>query len=172
MTPNTNETQIQNNTIDLLKNMGYTYLATEEMTEHRSSTRQVILKDVLLKQLQKLNGFEYKGTQYPFSAKNIAKAIDDLDVLLNEGLMTANQKISDQLLLGNAYSEELIDGVKKSFSLHYIDYKHPENNVFHVTEEFVVDRVNQQEQTKTRRPDLVLFINGIPFGGSRVEKVY
>ena len=129
MTPNTNETQIQFNAIDLLKNMGYTYISPEEMTQHRSSTRQVILKDVLLKQLQKLNGFEYKGTQYPFSAKNIARAIDDLDVLLNEGLMTANQKISDQLLLGNSYSEDLIDGVKKSFSLHYIDYNHPENNV-------------------------------------------
>ncbi len=170
MTPNTNEIQIQTNTIDLLKNMGYTYLSPEEMTEHRSSTRQVVLKDVLLKQLQKLNGFEYKGTEYKFSAKNIARAIEDLDVLLNEGLMTANQKISDQLLLGNSYSEELIDGVKKSFSLHYIDYKHPENNIFHVTEEFVVDRVNQQEQTKTRRPDLVLFINGIPFGVVELKK--
>jgi len=53
-TPNTNETQIQNNTIDLLKNMGYSYLSPEEMTQHRSSTKQVVLKDVLLKQLQKL----------------------------------------------------------------------------------------------------------------------
>ncbi len=164
MTPNTNEIQIQHNTIDLLKNMGYIYISPEEMTEHRSSTRQVVLKDVLLKQLQKLNGFEYKGTEYKFSAENIARAIEDLDVSLNEGLMTANQKISDQLLLGNSYSEELIDGVKKSFSLHYIDYKNPENNLFHFTEEFVVDRVNQQERTKTRRPDLVLFVNGIPFG--------
>ncbi len=140
------------------------------MAQHRSSTNQVILRDILLKQLQKLNGFEYKRTQYPFSAKNIARAIDDLNVSLNEGLMTANQKISDQLLLGNSYSEELSDGVKKSFSLHYIDYKNPENNVFHVTEEFVVDRVNRQEQTKTRRPDLVLFVNGIPFGVIEVKR--
>ena len=121
MIPNTSETQIQNNTIDLLKNMGYIYLSPKEMTEYRGSTRQVVLKDVLLKQLQKLNGFEYKGTEYKFSAKNIARAIDDLDVMLHEGLMSANQKISDQLLLGNSYSEELIDGVTKSFSLHYIE---------------------------------------------------
>ena len=84
--------------------------------------------------------------------------------------MTANQKISDQLLLGNSYGEEPIVGVKKSFSLHYIDYKKPENNVFHFTEEFVVDRVNQQEQTKSRRPDLVLFVNGIPFGVVELKK--
>ena len=170
MTPNTNETQIQTNTIKLLEKMGYTYIPPEKMPQHRSSTRQVILKDILLQQLQKLNSFEYKGTRYPFSAKNIAKAIDDLDVSLNEGLMSANQKISDQLLLGNSYSEELIDGVKKSFSLHYIDFKNPKNNLFHVTEEFVVDRVNQQERVKTRRPDLVLFINGIPFGVIELKK--
>ncbi len=164
MTPKTDEKTIQAKTINLFKNMGYTYISPEEMSQHRSSTNQVILKEILLKQLQKLNSFEYKGTQYPFSAKNIAKAVDDLDVSLNEGLMTANQKISDQLLLGNSYSEELSDGVKKSFSLHYIDYENPQNNLFHVTEEFVVDRINRQEREKTRRPDLVLFVNGIPFG--------
>ncbi|MCK5676893.1 MAG: hypothetical protein KAH72_00250, partial [Flavobacteriaceae bacterium] len=88
-TPNTNETQIQNNTIDLLKNMGYIYLSPEKIKKYRSSTGQVVLKDILLKQLQQQNGFEYKGTHYPFSAKNIAKAIDDLDESLNEGLNTA-----------------------------------------------------------------------------------
>lgn len=163
-TPNTGEPQIQQNTIDLLTAMDYTYISPEEMKKHRNSTGQVVLKGILLNQLQKLNGFEYKGTDYPFSAKNIAKAIDDLDESLNEGLMTANQKVSDQLLLGNSYSEELIDGVKKSFSLHYIDYKNPDNNLLHFTEEFVVSRTNQNEKVKTRRPDLVLFVNGIPFG--------
>jgi len=148
MTPNTGETQIQQNTIDLLKNMGYTFIPQDEMQKYRSSTNQVILKDILSKQLQKLNSFEYKGKYYNFSPKNITKAIDDLDESLNEGLMTANQKISDQLLLGNSYTEELIDGVQKSFSLSYIDYKHPENNVFHFTEEFVVDRVTRGEKEK------------------------
>ena len=170
MTPNTSETQIQENTIALLEAMGYSYISPEEMKEYRTTTGQVVLKDILLKQLQKLNGFEYKGTDYPFSAKNIAKAIDDLDESLNEGLITANQKISDQLLLGNSYTEELIDGVKKSFSLHYIDYVNPENNLFHVTEEYVVDRTNRNEKVKTRRPDLVLFVNGIPFAVIELKK--
>ena len=34
----------------------------------------------------------------------------------------------------------------------------------------MVDRVTQQEETKTRRPDLVLFINGIPFGVIELKK--
>ena len=75
----------------------------------------------MVKQLQEINSFDYKGITYPFSSKNIARAISDLDESLNEGLMTANAKISDQLILGNSYQEELIDGVKKSFSFKYID---------------------------------------------------
>lgn len=47
----------------------------------------------------------------------------------------------------------------KSFSLHYIDWKHPENNVFHVCDEFVLERRNSKQ---TRSPDIVLFVNGIP----------
>ncbi len=46
-----------------------------------------------------------------------------------------------------------------SFQLDYIDWQHPENNVYHVTEEFVVERSGSHE---TRRPDVVLFVNGIP----------
>ena len=65
MTPNTNETQIQNNTIDLLKNMAYIYIFLEELIKHMSSTRQVILKDILLK----LNGFEYKEQKYGLMKK-------------------------------------------------------------------------------------------------------
>jgi len=170
MTPNSGEMQIQRNTIALLKSMGYTFISQEEIKEHRTNTSQVLLKDILLEKLQSFNGFKYKGNGYTFSPKNIAKAIDDLDVSLNEGLMTANQKISDQLLLGNSYVEELIDGVQKSFPLFYIDYEHPKNNVFHFTEEFIVDRVTKSESEKTRRPDLVLFINGIPFGVIELKK--
>jgi type I restriction enzyme R subunit len=164
ITPNTTEIQIQNNTIDLLKAMGWQYIAKDEIQHYRDNTNQVMLKDILLERLQALNSFEYKGNSYPFSAKNLAKAISSIDVPLNEGLGNSNQKITDQLLLGNAFEEVLSDGVRKSFSINYIDFQNVENNVFHFTEEFVVDRTIKNEKTKTRRPDLVLFINGIPIG--------
>jgi type I restriction enzyme R subunit len=170
MTPNTAETKIQENTIDLLNSMGYKFIPQDKIQNYRSSTNQVVLKDILLERLQYINGFNYKSNEYKFSAKNIAKAIDHIDETLNEGLITANQKVSDQLLLGNSYSEELLDGVKKSFSLNYIDFKTPTNNHFHFTEEFVVDRVTKNEKVKTRRPDLVLFINGIPFAVIELKK--
>lgn len=167
----TAEIALQSNVINLLQAMGYTYISREENVAIRDGKLgDVLLKDILLEQLQKINGFEYKGVQYKFSPRNIAKAVEELDAPLNEGLMNANQKISDALVLGTSYDEELIDGVKKSFSLHYIDFKHPENNVFHVTEEYSVNRQSVTEREKTRRPDLVLFVNGIPFGVIELKK--
>ncbi|WP_233144783.1 type I restriction endonuclease subunit R [Campylobacter pinnipediorum] len=51
-----------------------------------------------------------------------------------------------------------------------MDFENPKNNVFHFTEEFAVLRSNQTEDIKTRRPDIVLFINGIPFGVIELKK--
>ena len=62
------------------------------------------------------------------------------------------------LTLGKAF-EQSIDGDKKSYTMRYIDWEHPENNVFHVTEEFAVARTGSND---TYRPDIVLFVNGIP----------
>jgi len=165
------EKQLQNNTIDLLKSMGYKFISQEENISLRNGKLgEVVLKDIFVKQLQKLNSFEYKSNTYPFSSKNIANAIASLDESLNEGLMTANSKVSDQLILGNSYQEELINGAKKSFSFKYIDFQNPEKNEFHFTEEFTVSRAIQNETEKTRRPDIVLFINGIPFGVIELKK--
>jgi type I restriction enzyme R subunit len=47
-----------------------------------------------------------------------------------------------------------------SFNLKYVDWEHPENNLYHVTEEFSVE---SQDKQHNARPDIVLFINGIPF---------
>lgn len=44
--------------------------------------------------------------------------------------------------------------------LNYIDWKTPENNVYHVTAEFSVERTRSHDTT---RLDIVLFVNGIPF---------
>ncbi len=169
-TPETNEKHLQNNTIALLKAMGWQFITPEEMHDYRDNTSQVVLKDILLKRLQVLNSFEYKNNRYPFSDKNLAKAIASIDVPLDEGLSRANQKITDQLLLGNAFEEVLSDGVRKSFNINYIDFDNFDNNAFHFSEEFIVDRVVKNENQKTRRPDLVLFINGIPVGVVELKK--
>ena len=172
MNPNIlNEAILQKNTIALLQAMGYVFISQDDNKRIRKDNlNEVVLKDILNQQLQKINRFEYRGIEYKFSSKNITKAIEELNVPLNEGLMPANQKISDKLMLGTSYDEDLLDGVKKSFSLQYIDFNNIDNNVFHVTEEYSVERQIKTESDKTRRPDLVLFINGIPFAVIELKK--
>lgn len=159
------EQVIQQNCINLLshKEFGYKFITKEDnLNARENKTSAVLLKKILIERLYAINSYEYKGQNYKFSANNIAKAVEDLDVSLNEGLIVANEKITNHLLLGTSYEENLDDGTKKSFSFKYIDFENIENNHFFVTEEFIVDRANQNEITKTRRPDLVVFVNGIP----------
>ncbi len=159
------EQVLQQNCINLLshKDFGYKFISKEDNLIFRENkTSAVLLKKILIERLYALNSYEYKGQNYKFSANNIAKAVEDLDVSLNEGLIVANERITNHLLLGTSYEENLDDGTKKSFSFKYIDFENIENNHFFVTEEFIVDRANQNEITKTRRPDLVVFVNGIP----------
>lgn len=154
------ENASQHPATELLSKLGYTYLSPEECLRQRGSLQEVLLKDILRKQLHALNQFTYGGVAYKFTAENIEKAVKDLDEPLTDGLIRTSEKIYDALMLGKSYLETLVDGTAKSFNLKYIDWEHPENNVFHVTEEFSCDSWDRQ---KNARPDIVLFVNGIPF---------
>ena len=164
MTPDTSENKIQQNSINLLRNLGYKFISREENLKLRGSkSSEVLFREILTKKLSEINGYEYKGKRYKFSQSSILKAVDELaGVSLNEGLMIANEKITNLLLLGTSLEENLEDGTRRSCSSKFIDFENLQNNDFYVTEEFEVSRANQGEAQKHRRPDLVLFINGIP----------
>jgi type I restriction enzyme R subunit len=145
--------------LQLLINMGWEYLSPEEAIAARGGKRsRVILEDILTKQLKVFNNFTYKGQVYPFSETNIANAVRVLRDLRFEGLIKTNQEAYDLLTYGKSL-EETIDGATRSPQLQYIDWNNPKNNVYHVTEEFSVERTGSHE---TRRPDIILFVNGIP----------
>ena len=144
----------------LLQAMGYSYISPEDCEKQRGSRYHVLLKDILRGQLRKLNRFSYAGAENEFSAANIERAMEDLDEPLTDGLVRTSEKIYDALLLGKSYPETVGEGRMLNFNLKYIDWENLQNNVFHVTEEFAVDSRDKQHNA---RPDIVLFINGIPF---------
>ncbi|MCP4522152.1 MAG: type I restriction endonuclease subunit R, partial [Cytophagales bacterium] len=146
--------------IQLLVNMGYEYITPEKADELRGGKNShVLFEGVLKDQLKKINTIHRKGKEYDFSDSNINSAILVIkDLPLQDGFIHANAIFYDLITLGKSF-EQRIDGDKKSHTLQYIDWKNPENNVYHVTEEFSVLRT---ARTDTYRPDLVLFINGIP----------
>ncbi len=147
--------------IEVLQKLGYQYLLPEQVKQLRLNLNDVLLRTVLEEKLKELNSYEYKGKIHKFSDSNIQQAIRDLDEPLTNGLVKTNEVIYETIMNGRSYTEFLPDGSKKSFTIQFIDWNNIENNVFHVVEEFEVERMDGRG---TIRPDIVLFVNGIPFG--------
>lgn len=118
-----------------------------------------MLEPILIEQLRKLNQITVKGQTHDFTETNLRNAVDALtNISVSGGLIDANEQAFDLLTLGKA-EEQTIDGNKRSYTLQYIDWENPENNVYHVADEFEVERTASHD---LRRPDIVLFVNGIP----------
>lgn len=145
--------------LHLLMTLGYEYLPPSAALALRGWRRGMpVLTDVLAEQLDKLNSITFRDQPHTFSEKNINRAVFELAQLPFDSLISTSEQAYDLLTLGKSL-EQTIDGYTKSFSLQYIDWAHPANNVFQVCDEFEVERRNSK---LTRRPDVVLFVNGIP----------
>lgn len=144
----------------LLQKLGWQYLTPDEVLELRGGKlSNVLLDGILISWLREHNRIRFKGWKLPFAEGNILSALQALKEISFDGLVRTNEKIYDLLCLGKSLQQS-VEGDVKSFTLHYIDWENPKNNVFHVTEEFAVERTGSHQ---TRRPDIVLFVNGIPF---------
>jgi len=144
--------------IKLLKKLNWQYITPEEVFKARGELlSNVILNDILAEQLHKINHFEYKREKYKFSTGSVQGAINALKSVPNEGVIRTNEHVYDLLTLGKSFNET-VKGDRKAYTMKFIDWQNPENNTYHVTEEFVVEGLKGK-----RRPDIVLFVNGIPF---------
>lgn len=159
MTPNTREQYSSHiPALKTLMALGWEYLSTADCLAKRGSTREVILKDELIAVLQKRR-FEYKGQWYPLSPNAIEQIVRELSTPgLNEGLLTASERLYDKLCLGITVTE-FIDGKKHAPTIAVIDWNDVTQNRFQVTEEL---EVASSAGTHTRRPDVVGFVNGLP----------
>lgn len=146
--------------LQLLVNLGFNYLTPAQALSQRGGRlSNVLLEEVLRDSLKRINRIQHKGGSYLFSEENIQSAIQRLKNVKYDGLLKTNESVYDLLTLGVAL-EQSVEGDLRSFTLNYIDWRNPENNVYHVTAEFTVERTRSHE---TARPDIVLFVNGIPF---------
>ena len=140
-----------------LQAMGYQYIPRAEAEQKRGHLSHVIFPDVLREFLAS-QSFTYRGMKTPFPDDAIGEAIRDLDAPLERGLMFSSKAIYDRLIYGKSCDVNLYDGNTQSFDISYIDWEHPENNIWQVTDEFSVERPNG----KYARPDIVVLVNGIP----------
>ena len=146
--------------LQLLIGLGFEFLTpAEALRERQDRTSNVLLENILRNQLKEINRIRYKSSEYLFSEENVQSAIQKLKNIKFDGLLKTNEAIYDLITLGTAL-EQTIEGDSKSFNMNYIDWRNPGRNKFHVTVEYSVER---SRSTETARPDIVLFVNGIPF---------
>ena len=140
-----------------LQAMGYQYIPRAAAEQKRGHLSRVLFQDVM-REFLRSQSFIYRGTRTAFPPDAIGEAIRELDVPLERGLMFSSKAVYDRLIYGKSCDVCLDDGNTQSFDISYIDWEHPENNIWQVTDEFSVERANG----KYARPDIVLMVNGIP----------
>ncbi len=147
----------QDRALKVIEKLGYTIVPRSEAEAKRGSRRAVLFEDELQAFLSKRT-YPYDNETRYFSGGSIAAAVRALNVQATAGLCAANKEIYDMLCSGKSLEETLPDGTRQSFDISFIDFEHPENNIFQVTDEFEVERPNG----KFARPDIVVLVNGIP----------
>lgn len=161
--------ECQDRVIAFLQKMGYEYVSRSEAEQKRGSLSKVIFTDELIRFLNKQT-YKYKNFELNFSGESIQRAITSLDASLLQGLSMASKEIYNLLTLGISVEENIVIDqdipIRQSFDLSYIDFEHPANNIWQVTEEFSVERPNGQYA----RPDVVIMVNGIPLAVIECKK--
>ncbi|MEP5256163.1 MAG: type I restriction endonuclease [Winogradskyella arenosi] len=135
--------------IQLFQQLGYQYFNASQHDE-RSAITEVLLKDRLLAAIKRINPW--------INDNNLNKAYTVLTSVNGASLMEINQKIWELIRGGTFTVKQIIDGEEVFKSVHFIDYKTPDNNDF-----LVVNQMSFRNRVGgNSRPDLVVFINGMP----------
>jgi type I restriction enzyme R subunit len=141
-----------------LVNLGYTYISRAEVAKLREGSSQYILRTIAFDALRKINGPNISGKSI---RDEIFKAEQQID--MGAGVFKASEEIYSLLLAGCGVSE-LIDGRRTSPQMRFIAWGNEwHKNTFHVCAEFELSEGAKDVSPSNRRPDIVVFVNGIPF---------
>ncbi len=140
--------------LDWLKELGYEYaygpdIAPESVLGERDSYREVVLKKRLNHALRRLNPHLPEGV--------IQDAIDQLSRYEHPNLVFANKEMYHMLTEGVKVGVRDENGETKGEIVRVIDFDNPLNNEFLAVNQFAI-----QGPEKLRRPDVVVFVNGLP----------
>ncbi|HCM0863990.1 TPA: type I restriction endonuclease subunit R [Vibrio parahaemolyticus] len=145
--------------LTLLTNLGYQFIPPSECVVKRGNLSTVILSDVL-RGVLKHKTFSFMGKDRQLSEAAMDKIVHELaNPAMNEGLKAANEKLYNALTYGISVTE-FVEGKKANPTIDIIDWQNPENNQFHFTEELEVENAHG---TGKRIPDIVCFVNGLPW---------
>ena len=147
------ENAIENFCIELLTKQGYEYLyapniAPDSDNPLRSCFEEVLLSSRLRAAVERIN------PTIPYDAQQ--EAIKEVSRIHSPELLTNNECFHRMLTEGVKVSYQK-DGSQRGDLVWLVDFENPENNDFVVVNQFTVI-----ENGVNKRPDVVVFVNGLP----------
>ena len=147
------EDHIESFSIELLQSLGWQYIhglaiAPGAEQSERKNFEQVVLIDRLRKSLSIINPLIPKEAQ--------EQAIQNVLRIYSRELLHNNEEFH-KLLIEKVKIPYQQDGYERSHEVALIDFENLENNQFLVVNQFTVIEKNQN-----KRPDIILFVNGLP----------
>ena len=141
------EQDFENALIQMFVDNGWEYLFGDNI--ERSSGTEVLIADDIRSFLEK---------QYNFlTTEEVSEIVNRISLAGDDTQFATMHKIYTMLVNGIQFTTA--DGSPQI--IHFIDYGNCANNTFRVVNQFTVDYVNNS-QRKNRRPDILLYVNGIP----------
>lgn len=147
------ESEIEEFAIEFLESLGYQYLygpdiAPDGIRPERESFEDVLLLERLRKAVKRINP--------TIPQDSIEDAIKQIQRLNSPELIANNEAFHRMLTEGIKVTYQR-GGEERGDLVWLIDFKNPENNDF-----FVVNQFTVIENGVNKRPDVVLFVNGLP----------
>lgn len=139
------ENEIELFAIELFEKLGYNYIYAPELERNHE---EILLKDKLLNAVEKIN------PSLPQSA--IEDAIKQIERIKSSELLSDNETFH-KLLVEGVKVDVQRDGITRGEIVHLVDFDDVSNNDFVVANQFTII-----ENGHNKRPDIILFINGLP----------
>lgn len=133
--------------IGFLEKEGWIYTAGNDI--HRLTKRDVLIEDDFKSFVAKTNT--------DLTENEISQIFDSVRLVGSESDFATLHKVYGWMVNGVQFTPQ--SGVTRMVEL--IDFENPENNTFRVVNQFTVGYTNNG-QKENRRPDVLLFVNGIP----------
>ena len=141
------ESEFENAFISFLEDEGWNYLPGSSIV--RDSKTAVLYADDMEQFLSKTNS--------DLTADEIRQIMDSVRLVGSESEFSTLHKVYNWMVNGIQFVPQ--NGLARMIAL--IDFEHPESNIFRVVNQFAVEYTNNG-QKETRRPDILLFVNGMP----------
>ena len=141
------ESDYENAFLSFLEREGWQYLSGGGIP--RASRREVLYTDDLEQFLS--------NTNPDLTPDEVRQIIDTVRLAGAESDFTTLHKVYGWMVNGIQFTPQ--NGLPRMVPL--IDFEHPENNIFRAVNQFTVEYTNNG-QTENRRPDILLFVNGMP----------